>query len=96
MDILLWIEKWYKEQCDGAWEHDYGVTIETLDNPGWFVRINLKETTLLNKKFENVDLMDSEEDWIKIVKENEEFKGFGDPHKLITILSYFKEFALSE
>lgn len=34
MDILSWVEDWYKEHCDGVWEHDYGITIGTLDNPG--------------------------------------------------------------
>ncbi|MBC1451039.1 rhodanese-related sulfurtransferase [Listeria welshimeri] len=96
MDILSWVEDWYKEHCDGVWEHDYGITIGTLDNPGWYVRINLNGTSLLNKNFENIDLMVDDKNWIKCIKENEEFKGFGDSHKLITILGYFKEFVLSE
>jgi hypothetical protein len=33
-EILPWLQGWYATQCDGDWEHEYGVSIETLDNPG--------------------------------------------------------------
>lgn len=33
------LEKWYSERCNGDWEHQGGVTISTLDNPGWSVEI---------------------------------------------------------
>ena len=33
-DLFSWIEKWYANNCNGDWEHSYGITIETLDNPG--------------------------------------------------------------
>jgi hypothetical protein len=42
VDHLGWLERWYQEQCDGDWEHHSGVTIETLDNPGWLVKIDLR------------------------------------------------------
>jgi hypothetical protein len=42
MDQLEWLERWYQEQCDGEWEHAHGVTIETLDNPGWLVQVDLQ------------------------------------------------------
>lgn len=38
------IDQWHKSNCNGDWEHSYGVTIETLDNPGWWVKIDLAET----------------------------------------------------
>jgi hypothetical protein len=28
------LEAWYASRCDGEWEHGYGISIETLDNPG--------------------------------------------------------------
>lgn len=38
------LAKWYAEQCNGDWEHTYGIRIETLDNPGWWVVVDLGET----------------------------------------------------
>ncbi len=34
MDTLNWIQSWYYENCDGDWEHSYGMRIDTVDNPG--------------------------------------------------------------
>ena len=44
--MLTWLEGWYTRCCDGEWEHRYGVCIETLDNPGWLIRIDLTGTDL--------------------------------------------------
>ena len=38
--MLCAIEQYYKENCDGIWEHSYGFTIESCDNPGWLIKIN--------------------------------------------------------
>ena len=40
------LQRWYSSQCDGDWEHQLGVEITTLDNPGWLVRIELRHTPL--------------------------------------------------
>jgi len=37
---LTELQAWYVVQCDGDWEHTYGVKIETLDNPGWMLRVD--------------------------------------------------------
>lgn len=29
------LEFWFREKCDGDWEHQGGVEITTTDNPGW-------------------------------------------------------------
>lgn len=38
--MLCAIEQYYKENCDGIWEHSYGFTIESYNNPGWLIKIN--------------------------------------------------------
>lgn len=35
------IENWYAANCDGDWEHQGGLDISTLDNPGWRVQLDL-------------------------------------------------------
>ena len=34
------LEKGFRDRCDGDWEHQGGIRIETLDNPGWVVRVD--------------------------------------------------------
>jgi hypothetical protein len=51
MNTLIEIQKWFQKQCNGEWEHSQGIKIETCDNPAWWVKINIKDTTLENKPF---------------------------------------------
>lgn len=44
MTTLKRFQRWYEVHCDGDWEHEEGVLIATLDNPGWQVRISLRDT----------------------------------------------------
>jgi hypothetical protein len=44
MDTINWLQDWYKQNCDGDWEHSYGINIYTVDNPGWSVNIELTDT----------------------------------------------------
>lgn len=53
-DWIEWLARWYLAQCDGDWEHDFGVRLETLDNPGWRLRIDLKGTALEHRPFARV------------------------------------------
>lgn len=46
MNVLQEIQSWYISNCNGDWEHSFGVSIDTLDNPGWSVRIDLADTGL--------------------------------------------------
>lgn len=93
MEILSWIEKWFLSQCDGGWEHSYSIKIESLDNPGWGLTIDIAETELqdLNIPYKLVE--NSENDWYGIKIENQKFEAFGDPLKLEFLLTKFKDFA---
>jgi hypothetical protein len=42
--VLGRLQEWYRSRCDGDWEHSYGVKVETLDNPGWLVTVDLEDT----------------------------------------------------
>ncbi len=89
MDALVQLQEWYEAQCDEEWEHHFGVTIGTLDNPGWIVNIDLKGTALENKTFDTIEHLDSECDWIKCWVEDSKFNGVGGPRKLEDILTTF-------
>lgn len=61
--ILTWLQAWYAMQTDGDWEHGYGVTITTLDNPGWSVSIDLDGTQQTGQPFPEQEAHRSEHDW---------------------------------
>lgn len=43
-DLFTRLDAWYAEQCDGEWEHEFGIKIQTLDNPGWLIQVDLSGT----------------------------------------------------
>lgn len=89
MDIFKWLEKWYSSKCDGEWENFYGIKINTLDNPGWIVQIDITQTGLEDKVFSTIDFDNNEEDWLHCRVQDGKYEGFGDNSKLITILEIF-------
>ncbi|MGW6512521.1 Imm53 family immunity protein, partial [Streptomyces niveus] len=46
----------YAQQCGGEWEHERGVRIATLDNPGWTVSIDLEETELEERDYSRQEI----------------------------------------
>ena len=52
---LTWLMQWYLAECNDDWEHSYGVKIDTLDNPGWTLKIDLRETGLIGRPFKRVE-----------------------------------------
>ncbi|HKX28891.1 MAG TPA: immunity 53 family protein [Blastocatellia bacterium] len=89
MDVIEKIQSWYASQCDGDWEHQFGVTIDTLDNPGWSVKIDLVRTSLENVSVDPLKKDHGDQDWIFCEVRNNEFLGAGDPSKLRQILEFF-------
>ena len=93
MDELRRLQEWYTSQCDGDWEHEYGLRIATLDNPGWSVEIDLAETELEAAVYAPVEDLSSEREWVHTWVDAEKFHGDGGPSMLATILRHFLDWA---
>ena len=95
-NILEWISKWYSQNCDGDWEHDFGIAIETLDNPGWSITIDTEGTAirLLDKPWILEDT--NSDDWYGYKISNGKFEASGDPMKLQFLLELFQEVLSSQ
>jgi hypothetical protein len=63
-DLLVELQAWYLAHCDGDWEHANGVSISTLDNPGWRVEIALNETDLGRRPFDRLEDHRTADDWV--------------------------------
>lgn len=88
------LQAWYKCQCDGDWEHHYGITVETLDNPGWWVKIDLTGTPLAGKTFEEIaHNTEHPMEWYVCRVVDNRFDGAGGPRMLNNILQCFIEWA---
>lgn len=92
-DELEELQQWYVSQCDGGWEHTYGVSIGTLDNPGWHVEIDIAETVLETRIFRAVTDLAPELDWIDCRIVEGQFRGAGGPSTLGRILRTFLDWS---
>lgn len=93
MNELEELQKWYLGQCDEDWEHSYGISIETLDNPGWIITIDLVDTELENIVLERVISRKNEHDWVQYEIHDNKFIGCGGPLNLNEMIKYFLSIA---
>ncbi len=85
------LQKWYSDQCNSDWEHTNGIKLETLDNPGWWIFIDLTGTELADKRFEPISIGDSESDthWLRCQVAAGKFDAAGGAHNLQEMLEAF-------
>lgn len=99
LDNMAWLTRWYATECNGDWEHQNGIRIETIDNPGWRVTIGLYGTLLEDVPFSpvrfNVDVPngDPTQRWHMCRVADCCFTGAGGALDLDVILGIFREWA---
>jgi len=94
MTTLTDLATWFQQQCNGDWEHTQGITIQSTDNPGWWVTIDLTGTALEHKLFAPVvrgDFSggDPPPPWLHCRVKDSVFHGAGDTQQLDEILGIF-------
>lgn len=98
---LSCIMAWYSSHCDGDWEHQRGLSIETLDNPGWLFKVNLIDTNLENAMMVPISegchaSSNPEGDvWIDCRIRDREFVGASDPTQLPRLIRIFSSLIAS-
>ncbi len=90
-ELLIWLQNWYAAQCDGEWEHGYGIQIDTIDNPGWLIKINIQGTFLKDKEFQRKKIERSEYDWVQYWVKDSIFQAAGGAKNLFEIIEIFKK-----
>ncbi|MFE4173620.1 immunity 53 family protein [Streptomyces sp. NPDC056909] len=86
------LQQWYAAACDGDWEHSYGIRMETTDNPGWILSVDLTRTALYGRVCEREDQC-ADGSWVSIKSDGFEFVAACDPGSLERVIGYFIEFA---
>jgi Immunity protein 53 len=67
----------------------YGVRIETLDNPGWRIRIGLHDTKKQDASLAKIKITRSQNDWILYSVEEETFQVACGPKNLSEAIDIF-------
>ena len=92
-ELLEWLQRWYESHCDGDWEHSWGIKVETLDNPGWYLTINLEGTALEGRSFDWIKAEARDTDWVHYRAEANRFEAAGGPRNLTAMLGAFRDWA---
>jgi hypothetical protein len=103
VQMLPKLQAWYLSHCDGDWEHSYGVRIDTLDNPGWSITVDLVGTELEHTPLTSTLFGVSEEDaiqggsgnvnWHVCKRSESQFLGYGGPRDLSMLINVFLSWA---
>ncbi len=86
-----WLQDWYLSQCNDDWEHQFGIKVETLDNPGWKIEIDLSETELSEASFAPQRIERSANDWISCKVVDDKFQAACGPRNLTETLELFRQ-----
>jgi hypothetical protein len=95
LDQIKLLERWFTAAADGDWEHSGGITISTLDNPGWSLSVALKDSQLEGRPFVARSVERSEHDWCVCRIEGDQFRGYGGPGNLHEIIGIFLDWAVA-
>ena len=95
-NALCWLSAWFESHCDGDWEHSFGVKIETTDNPGWIVEIDLTDTGLEGRVFASFASERSDVDWIRGALDKAVVRIACGTSNLSEAITIFREWVSSE
>ncbi|MFF4837155.1 Imm53 family immunity protein [Streptomyces sp. NPDC001315] len=91
-DPLNTLVRWYAAQCDGDWEHEFGVRLASLDNPGWSIEVDLLGTAAEARLMPKQRTDDDRGRWMIAWSDGEMFRASCDPGSLERMLEVFQEF----
>lgn len=96
MNGLQWLQEWLLENCNIDSDHYYGILIETIDNPGWHIKIQLQDTILVNTVFKKLNIQrENENDWLYCETKNNAFEANCGPKNLEEVILIFRDWVTS-
>lgn len=90
-EILNWLSNWYKIECNGDWEHSYGLIIN-FNSEKVNIEIDIEDTRFTQEEtmFE-INSVNSVNDWINIKIDKQKYLDNGDRSKFVEIIEKFIE-----
>jgi len=91
-DCFGFLASWYSARCDGEWEHEFGVRLETIDNPGWNLQVDLVGTEMEGRVVDQVTQIPEGGGWVIIASDGSVFEASCDPMSLRLVVHEFEKF----
>ena len=93
MTTLQRLQHWLQRNYNDTWDHGEAISIETLDDPGWAVRVDLRGTTLEQTPLAESKVEHSADDWTVIRRTATSFEARGGLGNLEDLLVAFLDWA---
>lgn len=88
------LEEWYASMCNDSWEHQYGVRITNIDNPGWSLEVDIADSYLSSYEFSPVERQGREDDdWLFCSVKEQVFVGCCGPRNMRELVCIFLDWA---
>ena len=92
-EVLGALQAWYAAHCDGDWEQEFGVTIGTVQDAGWELRVDLVGTSLAGSELPRERTARTPADWCEIWCDGYTFRAAGGLDNLSELVEAFCHFA---
>jgi Immunity protein 53 len=92
-EVLGALQAWYAAHCNGEWEKEFGVSIATLEDSAWELRVDLVGTSLAGSELERERAARTPDDWCEAWCDGYTFRAVGGPENLDDLLAAFARFA---
>jgi hypothetical protein len=79
-----------------VWEHQYGLEIGTLDNPGWRIKVDLVGTSLEGARLDREVTARADDDWLHVWIEDDAFHVACGPLNLAEAMDRFRSEVTSQ
>lgn len=103
--LIKWLEDWFLFNCDGDWEHSYGINIYVTDDYNWHVQMDLCNMVFSLKGLPLKVIKNTSNNILNYIIDDEDFVGNASPTNLVKLLKisrkiirkneskgYYKEF----
>ncbi|WP_394813704.1 Imm53 family immunity protein [Streptomyces hazeniae] len=87
---MRFMQSWYASNCDGEWEHEFGLKIATTDNPGWHIKIDVCETSLEGILVERERCEFPDGEWMIAWSDGTVFQAACSPLSLCRVDAFFE------
>lgn len=87
---LDWLQLWYHSQCDGDWEHQYGVTMTLKKSEEWEFDIDLTYTEMQGIHLSDAEQSDPEGGWLRWRSDGWHFRAECSRKNVIAVIAEFR------
>ncbi len=90
---FIWLMYWFWSQCNGDWEHEYGIVLDTTSEGKWKLDISISNSILDGVEFISNDFIANAGNEVECKFDNQSLVVYADTQNIIRVLQSFRAWA---